>query len=109
MLRRSRIKKKPKKTKVSWRSGKVRLDAEGMENLRVEVYIRCGGGCENTLNVDDDTRRCNAWVTWNTFEMHHVIHRSLSGSDSLQNCLALCRECHSNHHLKGLEIVPYRR
>jgi len=104
MLKRSPIRKKKKVTKVSWRSGKVRLDAKGMEELRIECYLRSEGQCENTAK---DGFRCRNRVTWKTGEMHHVIHRSRSGSDELSNVAMLCRECHTLHHLKNLEIVRH--
>ncbi len=103
MLKRSPIKKKKKKTKVSWRSGKIRLDAKGMKDLRLAVYVRSCGGCENAI----DGKRCDRHITWENFEMHHLRHRSLSGSDTMLNCIALDKKCHSDHHLRGTKIVPY--
>jgi 5-methylcytosine-specific restriction endonuclease McrA len=102
-IQRSPIKKKRKKTKESWRSGKIRLDAKGMEDLRIAVYQRSGGGCENVING----KRCNKPIRWGSFEMHHIQHRSLGGSDSMQNCIALDKNCHNLHHLKNMKIVPY--
>jgi hypothetical protein len=102
-IQRSPIKKKRKKTKKSWRSGKIRLDAHGMEDLRIAVYQRSGGGCENVIRG----KRCNKSITWLSFEMHHLQHRSLGGSDCMQNCIALDKNCHDLHHLKNVKIVPY--
>jgi 5-methylcytosine-specific restriction endonuclease McrA len=103
VLKRSLIKKKKKKTTVSWRSGKIRLDAKGIEALRIAVYQRSGGRCENVING----KRCIVPFHFLTFEMHHLQHRSLGGSDSMDNASALCTRCHSDHHLKSKKILPF--
>ena len=30
-------------------------------------------------------------------DLHHVIFRSASGADDIENCIALCRECHAKY------------
>jgi 5-methylcytosine-specific restriction endonuclease McrA len=102
-LKRSWIKKKPKKAKTSWRSGKIRLDARGMEDLRLAAYQRSGGRCESVKQG----KRCGKPFHYLTFELHHLQHRSLGGSDVLQNVACLDAKCHSDHHLKNMKIVPY--
>lgn len=38
-------------------------------------------------------------------EVHHILHRSLGGLDTLDNLCALCREtCHKAHHDGKLDI-----
>lgn len=102
-IRKSRLKPKAKRAKTSWRTGKVRLDAKGMSRLRWEVYQRAEGQCENS----SDGVRCNKRITWTTFQLHHLKHRSLGGDDSEFNCVAVCFDCHDLHHHGQLRIEPH--
>src|SRR5581483_2712857 len=90
-LKRSWIRRKPKRARVLWRSGRVILDAAGMRELRETVFARSGGRCEN----------CRTKITWEWFELHHLIHRSRGGSDDERNCAAYCRTCHAAAHGNG--------
>lgn len=95
-IRRSPIKPKAKKRKESapWRAPKIRLDAPGMYLLRGEVFARAGFQCENHI----DGKRCPTKITWYTFQLHHLRHRSQGGSDTKENTAAVCWECHDMHH-----------
>jgi hypothetical protein len=45
-------------------------------------------------------------------ELHHIIHKSEGGDDSLDNCIPLCLECHADmrsydhKHPKGTKFTP---
>ncbi len=70
--------------------------------------------CENKL---EDRRRCTKLLTWETFHLHHILPRGRGGSDTEENCMALCPGCHFDHHNgtwvasrwdAGLEMKPKR-
>jgi 5-methylcytosine-specific restriction endonuclease McrA len=88
VIRRSPIKKRKKRARVLWRSGRVILDAKGMAELREQVYERSLGRCEN----------CGVPTYYQSGHLHHVKHRSAGGSDTLENSLWLCVDCHVAHH-----------
>jgi 5-methylcytosine-specific restriction endonuclease McrA len=45
-----------------------------------------------------DKHRCRACSSSHGLDVHHVIMRSLGGSDEAQNLIALCRDCHQSVH-----------
>jgi hypothetical protein len=45
-----------------------------------------------------DKHRCRACSTSHGLEVHHVVMRSLGGSDEPDNLIALCRDCHTSVH-----------
>jgi 5-methylcytosine-specific restriction endonuclease McrA len=94
-LKRSWISRKPRKARVSWRSGKIRLDRAGMAGLRWKVFERAGYRCENKLRGG---RRCLNKFVWQTFQLHHIISRGQGGSDTEENTMALCVWCHADTH-----------
>lgn len=105
-LRRTRIKPKAKQHRESapWRQQRIRLDAKGMWALRSEVFARAQFQCENLIYGE----RCPAKIGWHSFQLHHIIHRSQGGSDSAENTLALCWDCHEDHH-RGRRKVEIRQ
>lgn len=111
-LKRTRIRIKPKKARTSWRSGKIRLDAKGMAELRWTVFCRSQGQCENDIDGIQFVHgeplrlsvRCPNRISWDYFHLHHIIHRSLGGSDTEENTAAACVPCHSAHHNGGPKI-----
>lgn len=105
-LQRSRIKTKPKAHKENWRSKKVRLSAGEIAVMRSAIFDRSEHQCENA--VDDKGKRCPERLGWWAFDMHHMQHRSLGGSDSKENLLAVCFSCHRAHHDGKRRITPYK-
>lgn len=103
MIRRSPIRKKPRKamTSAPWRAPKIRLAGKDMAKLRWAVFERAKWQCEN--KNWDDLQRCATKITWLYFDLHHIIHRSRGGSDTPENTMALCVECHDNHHRHGIK------
>lgn len=49
------------------------------------AHDRSGGKCE----------RCGAPLATGAIEYDHIIACELGGSNSLQNCMCVCRACHS--------------
>lgn len=98
-LKRSWIKRKLRARKVSWRSGKIREDAKGMALLRWSVFnrsfYRYRNQCENLL---ESGRRCQNFLAWESFHLHHIQSRGRGGSDTEENCMALCPGCHFDTH-----------
>lgn len=41
-----------------------------------------------------ECERCGRYITWDSFEMNEKILKSLGGEVSLENCEALCQDCH---------------
>jgi 5-methylcytosine-specific restriction endonuclease McrA len=72
------------------RSGGEFLYGEDVSVRRHEVWERSGGFCEEP--------GCNRCIDEETFEMHHIKHKSKSGSDDKSNLRACCRRCHRKHH-----------
>ena len=104
-LRRSPLRKKAKEHKESapWRRKKVRLDGREMVELRQNVFARAAGQCENEFQG----KRCKTPITWMMFDMHHMQSRGRGGSDTMDNCLAVCWSCHRLHHMGKLRIQPH--
>lgn len=48
--------------------------------------------------LDRDKHVCRACGSKHGLDVHHVIMRSLGGSDDVANLIALCRDCHSSVH-----------
>jgi len=63
----------------TWRSR-----AQAVVEIRWQVLCRAEFECE----------RCCAPLTWTTMEMNEKIFRSHGGEISLENCEALCHNCH---------------
>src|SRR4051812_11581226 len=108
MIRRTRSRNKPRSERRSWRNPeRVRLDAKGMAQLRAEVFQRAAGRCENVL----EGQRCSNKIDWWTGELHHLIHRSRGGSDTTENCIAVCNwgewPCHRLHHDGKIRIQAW--
>jgi 5-methylcytosine-specific restriction endonuclease McrA len=62
-----------------------RLDPLSYENLRQQILLRDGW-------------RCQLCGTMSNLEVHHRKFRSHSGTDSEENLITLCTECHSILH-----------
>src|SRR5436189_6176304 len=105
-IKRMRLKPKAKQCRENapWRPRKVRLDAAGMLQLRSAVFTRSGMRCENSI----DGIRCPERFGWFSFQAHHMLHRSLGGSDCRENILCLCLTCHDLHHRKNAVVTPYK-
>ena len=93
--RSGRIKAKRKHAgiKVGKHTGNIRLYGAALTDLRRQVFEKCGGWC--ALKTAS-----NCWRSagWDCGHMHHVIHRSLGGSDTLENCVWACPNCHRKEH-----------
>jgi len=89
-----RSKQRSRKTKtVGKYSGKIRLYGIELTALRAEVFARCHGKCEMRSSAE-----CWGIADWTNGHMHHKIHRSLGGSDTLENCVWSCPSCHRKEH-----------
>lgn len=106
-IRRSPLKKKAREHKESmpWRRPRIRLSGPEMAELRQEVFARSGGRCENAI----EGCRCASRISWGSFHLAHLESRGRGGSDTLENTLAACWECHEadTHHRRKLQ--PHER
>lgn len=93
MTRSGPIKKKSRKAKVGKYSGRIRLDAEGMKELRVAVYERARGLCEMKIK-----HVCEVYAGWVSGHLAHIKSRGSGGSDELGNVLWACAPCHMASH-----------
>lgn len=55
-----------------------------VEQIRRQVFERSRNECEN----------CGARITWNSMHMHEQVLKGKGGEVSLENCHALCGDCH---------------
>jgi 5-methylcytosine-specific restriction endonuclease McrA len=42
-----------------------------------------------------ECERCGRQITWETFEMHETVPKGKGGEVSVENCEALCHNCHT--------------
>ncbi|MGO9539970.1 MAG: HNH endonuclease [Terriglobales bacterium] len=63
----------------------LRLDPLSYEALRQEILRR-------------DNWRCQSCGSMSNLEVHHRQFRSHSGSDSEENLITLCADCHHKSH-----------
>lgn len=86
--------------------GNVYLAGKDMEIQRMKVFEASKGRCESSTVAEvlptefngSVSRRCPNRIYWETFHMHHLIHRGKGGSDDLDNLAAWCPPCHLRHH-----------
>ena len=91
-LKRSPIRYKKRKAKVSWRSGRVQLDSAGMARLRGAAFQRSCRMCECGLQPGRES--CGKSVTWIDGQLHHIKSRGQGGSDVIENVAFIRRDCH---------------
>lgn len=73
----------------------IRLKGKKLRKLRQECYDKAEGCCQE----------CGAPAAWDggimfRGHMHHIKHRSLGGSDTIENVQWLCNNCHNEAHGK---------
>jgi len=85
----SRPRPKPRKSHVT-KSGRIILGRKEYRELCALALERAGGYCE--------TPGCRVRVFGRPENFHHIRHRSLGGSDSLDNIRVLCLEHHNREH-----------
>jgi len=107
-IRRSPLKPKPRQHKESmpWRRPKIRLNGREMLELRQNAFARSQGQCENSVTEEKD--RCPVRFHWGSFDLAHIVSRGRGGSDSLDNVLAVCRDCHFEDTRNRKKLVPHR-
>lgn len=76
-------------------------DTYGYQNIKQYVYARDGHTCQHCHGKSKDNR----------LEAHHIIFRSMGGSDAPWNLITLCHTCHTQLHDGKFAIVgkvPYK-
>jgi len=106
-IRRTPLRPKPREHKESapWRAPKVRLSGPEMGELRQNVFARSEGRCENSISPERD--RCPARIYWGSFHLAHIVSRGRGGSDSRENTLACCPECHFEDTRNRKKLLPH--
>jgi hypothetical protein len=93
VLRGKPLRPHKRQRKVSWRSGRIREDADGMRELRVAACARAAGKCQ-CGQLETPPIICPKRVTWYDGELHHVLSRARGGSDTLDNVIYVNPLCH---------------
>lgn len=68
------------------------------EDAKDQIYDRYVIKCQVLQRDKFQCRNKNCEKKSDTFQMHHVIHQSDGGIDSLNNCVTLCKTCHKRYH-----------
>lgn len=82
--------------KVIWIS---KSDAVGL--IRLQVFQRAGGSISEGQTVTPaECEECGRLILWErerkqSMEMHEKVFKGRGGEVSLENCLGLCRDCHT--------------
>lgn len=81
--------------------GIVRLYGLDLGRLREQCLERSGGQCE----FQRGQSRCTARISWDNFEMAHIVGHGAGGSDVIDNVMASCKwrrdgkpGCHTLSH-----------
>jgi len=67
--------------------------AMAVKQIREQVYRRAhrfNGGLPSAF-----CERCGRSISWTTMEMHETVPKGKGGEVSLENCEALCHQCHT--------------
>ena len=78
----------------------IRLKGKAYKKLQYAVLERDGFACRGIIKYGERQglwaeRRCGV----NTYAPpHHVIKRSQGGSDTMDNLITLCTDCHTKEH-----------
>jgi 5-methylcytosine-specific restriction endonuclease McrA len=67
--------------------------AEAVGSIREQVFARA----KNPLTGQIECQTCGRTITWKSGEMNEIVAKGNHnlGEVSLENCEALCRECHT--------------
>ena len=108
-ISRSPLHKHPREHKDSapWRRKKVRLNGSEMKELRQNAFYRASGQCENAPFGDAQKSRCPVRIYWTNFHLAHIESRGRGGSDTLENVLACCPDCHFEDTRNRRKLVPH--
>jgi hypothetical protein len=55
----------------------------------------------------DYCRVCGPVSDGTGLDRHHVVYRSLGGTNKRENLVNLCRSCHDAVHAKRVDLLPY--
>ena len=78
----------------------IRLKGKKLHKLYQEVYERDQGLCQVLKLENGIYKKCGKWVEPGT-PPHHVVPRSQGGSDTAENLITICNECHYRKHHGG--------
>jgi len=74
----------------------IRLKGADYTQLKEEVYARDGGRCQ-TCKRKVPLRINGIFDPFSCANLSHIKHRSLGGSDTLENTIIQCFECHQKY------------
>ena len=97
---------KDPRSKVLWRTGRVKLRGQDKTDLRRAIYNRAGGRCEEIRNG----KRCNRFAAWDGLKHGELSHRKHGANrdDTEEGVIWSCKECHAERH-PGPQFAAKRR
>lgn len=79
------------------KDGRTLLFGKDMELLRLAVFFRCNGYCEQKSHASN----CPDWIGWEDGELDHIKAKGLGGGwrdDTEKNTMWLSQPCHMEKH-----------
>ena len=84
--------------------GRKVLRGKDMTDLRMKVFRRSGGHCEEVKNGNPHGKYA-PWDGIGKGELSHLVHRGRGGSDEESNVIWSCADCHRARH-PGVQWTP---
>lgn len=87
---------------VVQRTGQIILRGVDKTNFRFCIFRRAGGHCE----IEWDGKVCGKFAAWDGIgkgDLVHIVATGRGGSDTHDNCLWGCQECHRRKFHPGLQ------
>lgn len=85
-----------------WRSGRVILKGKDKTEFRWKIFDRAQARCE----IEIDGKCCKKYAPWSGpghGDLVHIVASVHGGSDTIDNCLWGCRDCHKRKYHPGLQ------
>jgi len=90
------------------RNGKRFCFGEDMKALRIYVFTRSRGFCEQRLRGMLGGH-CQRNISWETMELDHQPSLAQGGDDSPEGVVASCRRCHVARHGRVIQSDKKRK
>jgi len=90
------------RSRTLWRTGRVILKGRDKTALRWVVFDRAQARCE----IEWAGKRCKKYAPWSGpghGDLVHIVASAHGGSDSIDNCLWGCRDCHRRKYHPGVQ------
>ena len=71
--------------------------AHAVYAIRAQVFDRADASGLEGEGHTSECERCGRTIQWENFEMHETIPKGSGGEVSVENCEALCHNCHTGN------------